>query len=105
MEVNLYGPSLPPRLRDDHSMHESDQRHFSDQHSDQFEEPSRVVLARPKKHADKRKHKVRSRYLSQSSSSEEDQSSVPTQRSSKPSEAHSDQDQPQHDPDPLFIGK
>ena len=56
----------------------------------------------PKKHADKRKHKVGSRYLSQSSSSEEDQSSVPMQRSSKPSRAPSDQDQPQQDLDPLF---
>ena len=71
-------------------------------HSGQSEEPSRVVSARPKKHPDKRKHKVMSRYLSQSSSSEENQSSVPMQRSSKPSRAPSDQDQPQHDPDPLF---
>ena len=46
-----------------------------------------------------------SRYLSQSSYSEEDQSSVHMQRSSKPSRAPSDQDQPQHDPDPLFYRK
>ena len=97
MGVELYGPPLPPCLRDDHSMHDSD----PDQHSGQSEEPSRVALARPKKHADKRKHKVRSRYLSQSSSSE-DQSSVHIQRSSKPSRALPDQDQPQHDPDPRF---
>ena len=51
-----------------------------------------------KKHADKIKHKVRSRYIS--SSSEEDQSSVARERSLKPSGAFSDQDQPQHDPDP-----
>ena len=93
--MDLYGPPLPPRLRDDHSMHDSDPRHVSDQHSGQSEEPSQVVSARPQKHADKRKHKVRSRYLSQSSS-EEDQSSVHIQRSSKPSRALSDQDQPQH---------
>ena len=83
-------------------MHDSDPRHVSDQHSGQSKEPPRVVSARPKKHADKTKHKVRSRYLSQSSSLEEDQSSVPMQRSSKPSRASSDQDQPQHDQDPLF---
>ena len=100
MEVDLYGPPLPPRLRDDHSMHDSDPRHVSDQHSGQSEEPSWLVSARPKKHADKRKHRVRSRYLSQSS--EEDQSSVHIQRPSKPSGALSNQDQPQHDPDPLF---
>ena len=37
-----------------------------------------------------------------SSSSEEDQSSTTRRRSSKPSGAISDQDQPQHDPDPLY---
>ena len=45
-----------------------------------------------------------------SSSSEEDQSSIPRHRSSKPfraqpCEAHSDQDQPQHDPDPPYHSK
>ena len=49
MEVDLYGPPLPPRLGDDHSMHDSHPRHVSDQHSGQSEEPSRVVSARPKK--------------------------------------------------------
>ena len=57
------------------------------------------------KDADKSTHKVRSRYVS--SSSEDDQSSVSRHRSSKPfwaqpSMALSDQDQPQHDPDPLY---
>ena len=37
-----------------------------------------------------------------SSSSEEDQSSAPRHRSSKPSGAHSDQDQPQHDSNPPY---
>ena len=101
MEVDLYGPPLSPCLRDDHCMHDSDPRHVSDQHSGQSEESS-WVSARPKKHADKRKHKVRSRYLSQSSSAEEGQSSVHIQSSSKPSRALSDQDQPQHNPHPLF---
>ena len=54
---------------------------------------------------DKNKHKSRSRYVS--SSSEEDQSSVARHRSSKPSGAQpsgaaSDQDLPQHDPDPPY---
>ena len=65
-------------------------------------------LLNPKKHADKSKHKVRSRYVS--SSSEEDQSSVARHRSSKPSGAQpsgaiSDQDQPLHDPDPPYYGE
>ena len=59
--------------------------------------------SKSKKHADKSEHKARSRYVS--SSSEEDQSSVARHRSSKPSGAISDQNQPQHDPDPLIIGK
>ena len=62
-------------------------------------------LLNKKKHADKGKHKVMSRYVS--SSSEEDQSSVARHRSSKPYGAQlsgilSDQDQPQHDPDPPY---
>ena len=40
-----------------------------------------------------------------SSSSEEDQSSAPRHRSSKPSGAHSDHDPPQHDPDPPYYRK
>ena len=102
MEVDQYGPLLPPRLGGDHSMHDSDPRPVSDQSSDQAEKPSRVVTTKPKKHADKTKHKARSRYISQSSSSEENQSSVPKKRSSKPARAPSDQDQPQHNPGPLF---
>ena len=55
------------------------------------------------KSTDKSKHKSRSRYVS--SSSGEDQSPVARHRSSKPSGAQpsgavSDQDLPQHDPDP-----
>ena len=53
---------------------------------------------------DKSKHKSRSRYVS---SSEEDHSPVARHRSSKPSRAQpsgaaSDQDLPQHDPDPPY---
>ena len=135
MEVD-YGPVLPPYLSADHHM-TSDQpsspaeepskkasvrpkthSHFykrhvvdpwsaSNQLTDESDEP-RISASRSKKHADKSKHKVRSRYVS--SSSEEDQSSVVRHRSSKPSGAQpagalSDQDQPQHDPDPLIISK
>ena len=109
MEVD-YGPSLPLCLGADQSQHDN----TSDQHSGLCDEPTRVALARskkhshshkkheieprsasdqcsgqsdeprlasyrPKKHADRSKHKVRSRYVS--SSSEEDQSSAPRHRS------------------------
>ena len=114
-----YGPSLPPRLRDNQSRHDpnaSDQSsgpsdgpsrvasarqkkhtdkrhdtdliHTSDQHSGLSNEPTRVASGRPQKYADERKH--------------QDQSSIHRHSSSKPSKAHSDQDQPQHDPDPPF---
>ena len=49
-----------------------------------------------------RKHKVRAKYISQSSSSEADHSSVHIKRSAKPQRAPSEQDQTQHDPDPVF---
>ena len=103
MDVDLYGPSLPPHLRgeqsiqdsdprhhlrDNQSMHKSDPRHVLNEHSGHSAEPSGVVSAKPKTHADPKnmqikENKVRSRYPS--SSSEKDQSSVHKYRSSKPS--------------------
>ena len=57
--------------------------------------------SRPKKHSDKSKHKSRSRFLAPSS--EEEQSPEHRHRSPKPSRKfHSDQDHPQHDPDPPY---
>ena len=114
MEVD-YGPSLPPssaseepskkasgRLKK-HShayrKHYVEPRSASDQYTDESDQP-RMSSSKSKKHADKSKHKARSRYVS--SSSEEDQSFVVRHRSSKPSGAVSDQDQPQHDPDPPY---
>ena len=124
MEVD-YGPTLPPQLGADHHMtsdqlyspteepskkasvrpkkhfqphrkHDVDPRSASDQYNDESDKPQ-IASSKSKKHADKSKHKVRSRYVS--SSSEEDQSSVTRHRSSKPSGAISDQVQPQLDPD------
>ena len=79
----------------------------SDQLHEDSDEP-RIPSTRPKKHSDKSKHKSRSRYVS--SSSEEDQSPVARHRSSKPSRAQpsgaaSDQDLPQHDPDPPYYSE
>ena len=56
--------------------------------------------ARAKKQ--KRKHKVQAKYLSQLTSSEEDQSSLHIKRSAKTQSALSEQDQTQQDPDPVF---
>ena len=124
-----YGPALPPRLvlnkdtseqyvapSEGHS-EEVSYSHKKQSHkqpvdpssaSDQLHEDSDqpwIPSSRPKKHSDKSKHKSRSRYVS--FSSEEDQSPVARHRSSKPSRAQpsgaaSDQDLPQHDPDPSY---
>ena len=100
MDVDLYGPSLPPHLRGKHSiqdsdprhhlgdqqsMRESDQRHVSDEHSGQSEEPSRVVSARPRSGPGSRLHlqgKISPLYTN---------TGLP------------DQDQPRNDQDPLFF--
>ena len=71
-----------------------------DHYSDHSNEP-RPAPSRAKKRTDKSKHKSRSRYLP--SSSEEDQSSEVRHRSPKPSrKTYTDQDHPQHDPDPPY---
>ena len=124
-----YGPALPPRLvlnQDPPDQYvapseghpeEVSYSHKKQSHrqpvdpssaSDQLHEDSdhpRIPSSRSKKHSEKSKHKSRSRYVS--FSSEEDQSPVTRHRSSKPSRAQpsgaaSDQDLPQHDPDPPY---
>ena len=121
------GPALPPRLvlnqtssdqyvapseaiPKDSSYSHKKQSHrqtvtpsSASDHLDEDSDESRIH-PRPKKHSDKSKHKSRSRYMS---SSEEDHSPVARHRSSKPSRAQpsgaaSDQDLPQHDPDPPY---
>ena len=98
-EPTRVASARPKKHSHSHKKHDLEPRLALDHHSGQSDEP-RVASSRPKKHADRSKHKVRSRYVS--SSSEEDQSSAPRHRSSKPSKTHSDQDQPQHDPDPPY---
>ena len=127
-----YGPEIPPRLdsyssrlEDDsgqvrssgeepskvastkpkQSTHSSryhvvDPSSASDHYSDYSVDPQ-PAPSRPKKHSDKSKHKSRARFLP--SSSEEDQSPEHRHRSPKPSgKSYSDQDHPQHDPDPPY---
>ena len=121
MDVD-YGPALPPRLvptQDSSEQYvapseghpeEVSYSHKKQSHrqpvdpSSASDEP-RIPSSRSKKHSDKSKHKSRSRYVS--FSSEEDQSPVARHRSSKPSRAQpsgvaSDQDLPQHDPEPPY---
>ena len=103
MELDVFGPSLAPRFGDAQSEHGSDPNHGSHHHSDiELEQPEQGCLSRAKKHSDKRKHKVRAKYISQLSPSEEDQPSAHKKRSSQPPRAPSELDQPQNDPHPLF---
>ena len=91
-------PLLPPQFgQSAQSEHGSDPNR-SDHHS---EKSKQVCSVRAKKHADKRNHKFHVKYISQSSSSEEDQTSVIIKMSAKPQRAPSKQDQ-QNDPDPVF---
>ena len=128
MEVE-YGPELPPRLASYSSRLEDDSgqvrssaeepskvastkpkqsAHSSRYHvvdpssaSDHYSVDPQPAPSRPKKHSDKSKHKSRARFLP--SSSEEDQSPEHRHRSPKPSgKSYSDQDHPQHDPDPPY---
>ena len=75
----------------------------SDPHSeDHLEQPKRVC-SKAKKHSDKKKHKVQAKYCCQSSSSEEDQSSVPMKMSTKPQQkAPSESEYLQDCTDPVF---
>ena len=130
MEVE-YGPDLPPRLDSYSSRLEDDSAQVrssgeepskvastkpkqpthssgyqvvdpssaSDHYSDYSVDPQ--PAPRPKKHSDKSKHQSRARFLP--SSSEEDQSPEHRHRSPKPSgKSYTDQDHPQHDPDPTY---
>ena len=107
MEMDFCGPSLPPRfiqsVQSDHgSKHSYHQSEHLDPQSEHREQPQRVCSFKAKKHSDKKKHKVRAKYFtSQSSSSEEDQSSIPVKKSAKPQKPPSEQDQ-QDNPDPVF---
>ena len=100
-EMVFCGPSLPPRFSQSAQPEHGSDPNRSDYYSKQSEQPEQVCLARAKKHSDKRKHKVRAKYVSQSSSSGEDQSPVHTKKSAKPQRAP-EQDQQQNDPDPVF---
>ena len=103
--VTMLVPSRLPSAKPKKSSHSFKQydvvpSSVSDHYSDQSDDP-RPAPSRAKKHTYKSKHKSRSRYLP--SSSEEDQSSELRHRSPKPSrKTYTDQDHPQHDPDPPY---
>ena len=106
METDFCGP-LPPwfsqSVQSEHdSKHLDLHSEHSDHHSEHPKQPEQVYSPTARKHSDKKKHKFRAKYFSQSSSSEEDQSSVPIKRSANPQRAPSEQDRQQNNPDPVF---
>ena len=81
-------------------VHVVDPSSASDHNSDYSVDPQ-PAPSRPKKHSEKSEHKSRARFLP--SSSEENQFPEHRHRSPKPSgKSYSDQDHPQHDPDPPY---
>ena len=86
MDTDFYGPPLPPKstqtVQSEHASRHLDLESDHSDHHSESEQPKRVC-SKAKKHSDKRKHKVQSKYCSQSSSSGEDESSVPIQKSTK----------------------
>ena len=87
MDTDFYGPPLPPKssqiVQSKHASKQSDLESDHTEHPSEPEHPKKVV-PKAKKHSDKRKHKVRAKYYSQSSSSEEDESSALTKKPTKP---------------------
>ena len=96
MDTDVYGSPLPPKFP---QSVQSD--HTSKHLALQSEQPKRVC-SKSKKHSDKKTHKVRAKYYSQLSSSEEDQSSVPIKKSPKPQQAASESEHQQDSTDPVF---
>ena len=98
MDVSdFYGPPLPPKSSQNvQSEHASKQLDVESDHSEHHSELGhpKTVCPKVKKHSDKRKHKVRAKYYSQLSSSEEDAFSAPTKKPSKPQ--HKAPQEPEH---------
>ena len=96
MDTDFCGPPLPPMLGQRFQSEIGSDLKRSDLNCKQSDH---VPLVKPKKHMDKRKRKVRTKYVS--SSSEESEASVQVHKSCMPKGA-SEQDKQQTDPDPDF---
>ena len=105
MDTDHYGPPLPPKSTQTvHSEHASRHLDLESDHSDHHsksEQPKRVC-SKAKKHSDKRKHKARAKYYSQSSSSEEDEYSAPIKKSTKRQQQAPSEPEHQGSTDPVF---
>ena len=105
MDTDFYGPPLPPKssqnVQSEHASKKSDIESDHSEHHSESEHPKKVC-PKAKKHSDKRKHKLRAKYYSQSSSSEEDEFSAATKKPTKPQ--HNTPQEPEHhnSTDPVF---
>ena len=101
MEMDFCGPAPPQFGQSVQSEHSSDPSR-SDHTSKHSEQPEHVSSVKAKKHSDIRKYKIWVKYVSQSSSSEESESSIQVKKSAKPKRAPSEKDTQQKDPNPVF---
>ena len=104
-DTRHYGPPLPPQstqsVQSEHAFRNSDVESDHSDHHSESEQPKRVC-SKAKKHSDKRKHKVRAKYYSQLSSSEEHESSAPITKSTKPQRKAPSEPEHQDSTDPVF---
>ena len=108
MDTDFYGPPLPPKSSQNvQSEHASKQSNIESDHSEHHSESEhpKKVCPKAKKHSDKRKHRVRAKYYSQSSSSEEEKSSAPTKKPTKPQHKAPQEAEHQDSTDPVFYSE
>ena len=102
MDTEHYGPPLPPQstqsVQSEYASKHSDVESDHSDHHSGSEQP-KTVCSKAKKHSEKRKHKVRVKYYSQSSSSEEYESSAPIK---KPQQKAPSEPENQDSTDPVF---
>ena len=105
MDTEHYGPPLPPKssqnVQSEHASKQLDVESDHSEHRSELDHPQ-VVRPKTKKHSDKRKHKSRAKYYSQSASSEEDASSVSIKNPTKPQHKVHQEPQHQDSTDPVF---
>ena len=105
MDTEHYGPPLPPKssqnVQSEHASKQSDIESDYSEHRSELDHPQ-VVRPKAKKHSDKRKHRSRAKYYSQSSSSEKDESSASTRKPTKPQHKVPQEPQHQDSTDPVF---
>ena len=105
MDTEHYGPPLPPQssqsVQSERASRHSDVESDHSDHHSESEQPKRVH-SKAKKHSDKRKHKVRAKYYSQPSSSEEDESSASIKKPTKPQHKAPSELEHQDSTDPVF---